>query len=212
MDVTLSVALRPLVARPGAFGYTCIPHFSRQLFEKWARKFRPTFLFIWRPPMANALQEAVAPRVTALAAPLAQSLGLELVDVEYLREGPAWVLRLFIDKQGGVLLEDCQAFSHALAPALDVEDVVGTAYSLEVSSPGLERPLKKPKDFERFVGKRIKVKTFAPLPTPKSPAGQKNFQGTITGMRGDAVEIDADGQPVQIPLTAIAKANLVLDL
>jgi ribosome maturation factor RimP len=164
--------------------------------------------------MANAVQEAVAPRVQALAEPLARSLGLELVDIEYLREGPSWILRIFIDKPGGVNLDDCSTFSHALGPALDVDDVVGTAYSLEVSSPGLERPLKKPKDFERFAGKRIKVKTFAPLPMPGVTAGpgQKNFQGTLIGLKGDRVEIEAEGKPVQIPLNAIAKAHLVADL
>jgi ribosome maturation factor RimP len=164
--------------------------------------------------MANAVQEAVAPRVQALAEPLARSLGLELIDIEYLREGPSWILRVFIDKPGGVNLDDCSTFSHALGPALDVDDVVGTAYSLEVSSPGLERPLKKPKDFERFAGKRIKVKTFAPLPAPgaTSGPGQKNFQGILIGLKGDRVEIEADGKPVQIPLTAIAKAHLVAEL
>src|SRR5580704_11448543 len=163
--------------------------------------------------MANAVQEAVAPRVQALAEPLARSLGLELVDIEYLREGPSWILRIFIDKPGGVNLDDCSTFSHALGPALDVDDVVGTAYSLEVSSPGLERALKKPKDFERFAGKRIKVKTFAPLPTTGAAAGpgQKNFQGILIGLKGDRVEIEAEGKPVQIPLNAIAKAHLVAD-
>jgi ribosome maturation factor RimP len=164
--------------------------------------------------MANAVQEAVAPRVQALAEPLARSLGLELVDIEYLREGPSWILRVFIDKPGGVNLDDCSSFSHALGPALDVDDVVGTAYSLEVSSPGLERPLKTPKDFERFAGKRIKVKTFAPLPMSGVAAGpgQKNFQGILIGLKGDRVEIEAEGKPVQIPLNAIAKAHLVADL
>ena len=141
--------------------------------------------------MANAVQEAVAPRVQALAEPLARSLGLELVDIEYLREGPNWIVRVFIDKPGGVNLDDCSALSHALGPALDVDDVVGTAYSLEVSSPGLERPLKKPKDFERFAGKRVKIKTFAPLPSTTG-AGQKNFQGVLLGIKDDRVELEAD--------------------
>jgi ribosome maturation factor RimP len=161
--------------------------------------------------MANAVQEAVAPRVQALAEPLARSLGLELVDIEYLREGPNWIVRVFIDKPGGVNLDDCSALSHALGPALDVDDVVGTAYSLEVSSPGLERPLKKPKDFERFAGKRVKIKTFAPLPSTTG-AGQKNFQGVLLGIKDDRVELEADGKAVQIPLAAIAKAHLVVEL
>jgi ribosome maturation factor RimP len=157
--------------------------------------------------MANATQAAVAPRVEALAEPLARSLGLELVDVEYLREGPSWIVRVFIDKPGGVLLDDCSALSHALGAALDVDEVVGTAYSLEVSSPGLERRLKKPADFERFAGKRIKVKTFAPL-----GGGQKNFQGVLVGFADHQVEIEVDGKAVRIPLAAIAKAHLVVEI
>ena len=81
-----------------------------------------------------------------------------------------------------------------------------------MSSPGLERPLKKPKDFERFAGKRIKVKTFAPLPGVAPGPGQKNFQGILIGFKDDRVEIEAEGKPVQIPLNAIAKAHLVADL
>jgi ribosome maturation factor RimP len=167
--------------------------------------------------MANAVQAAVAPRVEAIAEPLARSLGLELVDVEYLREGPSWIVRVFIDKPGGVNLDDCSALSHALGTALDVDEVVGTAYSLEVSSPGLERPLKKSADFERFAGKRIKVKTFAPL---ASASGQKNFQGILRGLAGDQVEIEVDSgrdagattKAVRIPLSAIAKAHLVVEI
>lgn len=157
--------------------------------------------------MANALQEAVLPRVQALADPLAQSLGLELVDVEYLREGSAWVVRLYIDKPGGIGLDQCSEFSRALGPALDVEEIVPNAYTLEVSSPGIERPLKKPTDFERFTGQRIKVKTFGPIPGAKG-APQKNFQGTLLGLRGASVALETEGQSVEIPLTAIAKANL----
>jgi len=96
---------------------------------------------------------------------------------------------------------------------------VGTTYSLEVSSPGLERPLKKPKDFERFAGQRIKVKTFAPLPgsgrdagATRAGAGQKNFQGILVGFKDGQVELEAEGTPLRIPLAAIAKANLVVEL
>src|SRR5580698_7392143 len=109
--------------------------------------------------MANAVQQSVAPRVLAIAEPLAVSMGYELVDLEYLREGPQWILRVYLDKQGGVTLEDCSEFSRALGPALDVDEVINTAYALEVSSPGLERPLKKPADFDRFAGKKVAVKT-----------------------------------------------------
>ena len=160
--------------------------------------------------MPNAVQQAVAPRVQAIAEPLAVSMGYELVDVEYLREGPQWILRIYLDKQGGVNLDDCSEFSRALGPALDVDDVVGTAYALEVSSPGLERPLKKPKDFERFAGKKVQVKTFGPIANG-SGKPQKNFQGTLIGLRGDQIALQAEGGPVAIPLSAVAKANLVIE-
>jgi ribosome maturation factor RimP len=161
--------------------------------------------------MSNAVQQAVAPRVQAIAEPLAVSMGYELVDVEYLREGPQWILRVYLDKAGGVTLDDCTEFSRALGPALDVDDVVGTAYSLEVSSPGLERPLKKPKDFERFAGKKVAVKTYGPIPNAKG-APQKNFQGKLIGLQGDRIALESDGGSVAIPLSAVAKAHLVLEM
>jgi ribosome maturation factor RimP len=138
-------------------------------------------------------------------------MGYELVDVEYLREGPQWILRVYLDKQGGVTLDDCTEFSRALGPALDVEEVIATEYALEVSSPGLERPLKKPRDFERFAGKTVAVKTYGPIPNAKG-APQKNFQGTLLGLRGDQIALEAEGGAVAIPLSAVAKAHLVLEL
>ena len=112
-------------------------------------------------------------------------------------------------------LDDCSAFSHALAPALDVEDVGDTGYSLEVSSPGLDRPLRKPEDFRRFAGKKAKVKTFGPLPAIEGRPPSKNFSGTLLGCtdgpEGDQVELDVDGKRCAIPLAAIAKAHLIFD-
>ena len=121
-------------------------------------------------------------RARQIAEPLAASLGLELVEVEYLREGRRWVLRLYVDKAGGGTLDDCTALSHALGPALDVEDFPpgqakgagGPTYALEVSSPGIERPLRKPADFRRFAGKKAQVKTYAKIAPADGLPGRRN--------------------------------------
>ncbi len=166
--------------------------------------------------MAKDADKSVVERVRQIAEPLAASMALEVVEVEYLREG-RWVLRLFIDKAGGVKLDDCSAFSHALAPALDVEDVGDAGYSLEVSSPGLDRPLRKPEDFRRFAGKRAKVRTYGPLQAAAELSPRKSFSGTLLGCTEGAdpkdvkVELDVDGKRCAIPLADVAKAHLIFD-
>jgi ribosome maturation factor RimP len=170
--------------------------------------------------MTKVIDKSVVERVRQIAEPLAASMGLEVVEVEYLREG-RWVLRLFVDKPGGVNLDDCSMFSHALAPALDVEDVGDSGYSLEVSSPGLDRPLRKPEDFRRFAGKKAKVRTYGPLLAAEGLSPRKSFSGTLLGCTegptggsgGQAlkVELDVDGKRCAIPLADIAKAHLIFD-
>jgi ribosome maturation factor RimP len=165
--------------------------------------------------MGNPIQAAVVDRVQTVAEPLCASLGLELVDVEYLREGSRWVLRVFIDRPGGVILDDCSNLSNALGVALDVDDatlgpLIGErGYALEVSSPGIERPLKKPSDFQRFSGQRVKVKTYGPL--PGDPSGRKSFSGRLLGLSGEAVTLESSEGPWVIPLKAIAKAHLLAE-
>ena len=102
-------------------------------------------------------------RVEALAQELAQGFGYEIVDVDYVKEGPNWYLKVFMDKEGGFSINDCVAFSHALEEKLEEDDPIETAYILEVSSPGLDRPLKKDKDFKKNLGKLVDVKTFQPV-------------------------------------------------
>jgi ribosome maturation factor RimP len=169
--------------------------------------------------MAKVIDKSVVERVRQIAEPLAASMGLEVVEIEYLREG-RWVLRLFIDKVGGVMLDDCSAFSHALAPALDVEDVGDSGYSLEVSSPGLDRPLRRPEDFRKYAGKKAKVRTYGPLQAAPELSPRKSFSGTLLGCtegadpadpKGLKVELDVDGKHCAIPLADIAKAHLVYD-
>ena len=104
----------------------------------------------------------VTERVQALAEPVAAEYGCELWDVEYVREAGAWYLRLYIDKPGGVSIDDCEAVSRALDPVLDEADPIPTSYIFEVSSAGAERVLKRPGDFERFLGEQVEVRHYQP--------------------------------------------------
>jgi len=112
--------------------------------------------------------------IEALIMPILTDLGMELVDLELKREGRDWFLRLFIDKPGGVTLDDCVEVSREVSAILEVEDPIESAYRLEVSSPGLDRPLKKAADFERFAGSEASVKLRRPL------EGRRNFEGVLT--------------------------------
>ena len=156
---------------------------------------------------------SVAERAARVAEPLIRGEGLELLDVEYLREPSGWILRLFIDRpghdprsrDGGVGLEECARVSHAVETALDVEEVVPGAYSLEVSSPGVNRVLRTADHFRRVLGRRVKVKTYGPLGEP----GRKSFIGTLEAVGDDGVTVRVEGGPAcRIPFRDIAKANL----
>lgn len=148
-------------------------------------------------------------RIRELCEPLILAEGMELVDLEYLREGGGWVLRLYIDKEGGVGLEDCQTISRQVDKLLDVEDPIETAYSLEVSSPGLERPLRKREHFEEFAGREVVIKAFGPIGDPP----RKNFKGRLLGIGSDdEIEVEIDGKTFRVPLDKVAKAHLSLDL
>lgn len=153
--------------------------------------------------------EPVAERARRLLEPMIEREGFELVEVEWLREGPSWVLRLYVDRPGGVTIDHCQGLSRTIETVLDVEDFIEPAYNLEVSSPGLERPLRKQKDFERFAGRRAHVRTFGPIDSPGGP--RKNWAGTLCGFRDGAVEIEVDGTVHRIPHDKIAKAHLEYD-
>jgi ribosome maturation factor RimP len=153
--------------------------------------------------------EPVADRARRLLEPIIEREGFELVEVEWQREGPSWILRLFVDRPGGVTIDHCQDLSHTVEPVLDVEDFIEPSYSLEVSSPGLDRPLRKPEDFARFAGQRAHVKTFGPIETAAGP--RKNWTGTLLGFRDGAVEIEVDGALHRIPQDRIAKAHLEYD-
>lgn len=149
------------------------------------------------------VKNKVVATVEELATPLVTGLGLELVGVEYVKEGGRWYLRIFIDKPGGVTLDDCQAVSESLDPLLDEADPIPHSYHLEVSSPGIERPLKKPADFERFSGHRVQLTTFTPQD------GQRKFTGRLEGLEDQMVVLTLDdGQERRIPFSEVATARL----
>ena len=161
--------------------------------------------------MTGIAQESVAERARQLLEPVLVRDGYELVEAEWLREGGGWVLRLFVDKQGGFGIDDCQAVSRLAETLLDVEDFIEPAYSLEVSSPGVDRPLRKPQDFQRFAGQRAKVKAFGPLTSAPGLAPRKQWSGTLRGFKDGAVEVEVDAKLHRIPADRIAKAHLEYD-
>jgi ribosome maturation factor RimP len=137
--------------------------------------------------------------------PLLAGIAIELVEIQYRREGFGWVLRFFIDKEGGVTIDDCARVSREISAYLEVEDLLDHAYTLEVSSPGLERPLKKREDFTRYAGRLARIKLLEPMDD-----GQRLLIGTLRGLEGDAVALVVDGKEVMVDLNNIARARLTL--
>jgi len=169
--------------------------------------FRAHFFF-WGENREDAMgNESIAARVQELAERVAIDHGLELVHTEVAGPENKPIVRIFIDKPNGVTHEDCSAVSTHLGTILDVEDFIHASYTLEVSSPGLERGLYKRADFERFAGSQAKMKTRQPID------GQRNFRGRLLGVDGNDVlfEDRTNGQ-VRVPLEIITKANIEVDV
>lgn len=151
------------------------------------------------------MSEIVKDKVSAYAEELLPSLGLELVEVQFRREQHGWVLRIFIDAEEGVNLDDCSRVSRELGDFLDVEDIIDHAYNLEVSSPGLERKLARTEDFTRFTGSKAKIK-FQQLYD-----GQKSYIGEIAGVDGDEILlISEDGKELRFTFAMLSAARLSL--
>ena len=149
--------------------------------------------------MAKKITELVA----EVAAPVAQEQGCTLWDVEYVREAGQWYLRLYLDKDGGVDILDCEAVSRKVSDLLDQADPIEGSYTFEVSSAGAERPLKRPSDFERFLGSPVLVKTYKPKD------GRKEFAGTLAGYDNGAVLLDMGGaEPVRFEKNEVALVRL----
>jgi ribosome maturation factor RimP len=144
-------------------------------------------------------------RLEKLLEPVVEALGYELVLLEFSPSTKNALLRLYIDKPGGIMLEDCERTSREVAATLDVEDPISTHYSLEVSSPGLDRPLAKPSHFERFMDAQAKVQLLAPL------NGRRRFVGSIRAVLQHAVVLETKEGSVELPFADIERARLVPD-
>jgi ribosome maturation factor RimP len=146
--------------------------------------------------------------VEELVTPILTENGLELVDIEYVKEGKNWFLRVYIDKDNGIDIEECGIVSERLSEKLDALDPIPHNYFLEVSSPGAERPLKKEKDYQRAIGKNVFIKTYEPID------GEKAFEGVLTDFNGETVTVEMKiktrKKTVILPLDKIASARLAV--
>ncbi|HVY38780.1 MAG TPA: ribosome maturation factor RimP [Polyangia bacterium] len=145
-----------------------------------------------------------------LAEPYVRDAGFDLIEVQYGREQRGMVLRLFIDRPaatgaGGISVDDCERVSRDVSAALDVADKISQAYQLEVSSPGLDRPLRRERDFARFAGESARIRLA------EGVEGRRNFTGTIRGAKDGRVEIACDGRSYELPIDDILRANLIPD-
>lgn len=145
-------------------------------------------------------------RFEELINPVVTMLGFELVGIEYFPRGKKSLLRIYIDKPDGISLDDCAVVSHQVSGTLDVEDPIKGNYILEVSSPGIDRPLFKMEHFAQFAGNKVKLRLVYPRD------GQRNLKGTLQGMENDNVKLEVDGKLLLLPFSTIEKAKLVPDL
>jgi ribosome maturation factor RimP len=161
-------------------------------------------LFYCNRQMPVTIKDTIVEKITEIAERVGGSEGIEIVDVQLLGAGRGRLLRLFIDRPQGVSHADCEFISHQVGTILDMEDVIpGDSYTLEVSSPGLERKLAKPKDFERFVGQKAKIVLREPV------ENQRRWEGLLAGISDGVVALEpSPGKTVHFPLTLVEKANL----
>ena len=150
-------------------------------------------------------REEYEQKAEAILTPIVESRGFELVDVEYVREAGCWYLRGYIDKPGGITVNDCEDVSRAFSDILDEKDFIEDSYILEISSPGLDRPLKKEKDFKRSLGKLVEIRTYRPIEK------QKEFCGILNAYDSNSVTIDEDGTERTFDKKDIALIRLAIE-
>ena len=150
-------------------------------------------------------RETYEKRAEELLAPIVDSKGFELVDVEYVKEGGTWYLRGYIDKPGGITVNDCEAVSREFSEKLDEKDFIDDSYIMEISSPGLDRPLKKEKDYQRSLGRLIEVRTYRPIDK------RKEFRGVLKAYDEDTVTIEEDGSDITFQKKDTALVRLAID-
>lgn len=140
--------------------------------------------------------------VAELAAPVAERCGCQIWDVEYVKEMGGWYLRIYLDKDGGVSIDDCERVSRALDPILDERDPIPTSYTFEVSSAGAERELKRPSDFQRFMGESVEIRHYQPI------EGAKAHVGVLAAYDNGAVTIENDGKTTRYDKAQVAQVRL----
>ena len=150
-------------------------------------------------------KEIYEQKAEALVALIVEKYGFELVDVEYVKEGGNFYLRAYVDKPGGITVEDCETVSREFSDKLDEADFIDEAYIMEVSSPGLGRPLKKEKDFKRSMGEEVEIRTYRPINR------EKEFYGILTAYDENSVTIDCEGEEKTFQKTDIALIRLAFD-
>lgn len=173
------------------------------LENEWAG--RPLILVVEERMARMTRRETYESRTEALLKPLVDAHGFELVDVEYVKEAGNWYLRAYIDKPGGIAVDDCEVISRALSDKLDEEDFIDESYILEVSSPGLGRPLKKDKDFARSIGKEIEVRTFRAIDR------QKEFTGILKEFDKDSFTIVIEENEMTFQRAETALVRMAFD-
>ena len=162
-------------------------------------------LFVERQVGNMSRREEYEQQAEALLAPIVEEMDFELVDVEYVKEAGNWYLRGYIDKPGGITVNDCEAVSRIFSDRLDEKDFIEDSYIMEISSPGLDRPLKKEKDFARSMGKLVEVRTYRPVDK------QKEFCGILTAYDNNSVTITEDGAERTFEKKEIALIRLAIE-
>ena len=152
-----------------------------------------------------AKRDSIEARTEELLAPICERFGVDLYDVEYVKEGSDFYLRAYIDKPEGVNIIDCENVSRAFSDVLDIEDYIADAYIFEVSSPGLGRTLKKDRHLEKSIGEDVEIKLYKPVDKVKE------FEGTLVSFDKDTITIEADGEPRTFERNEIAVIKLALD-
>lgn len=147
---------------------------------------------------------AIKTAIEAMVSPFLNENGFELVDIEYIKEGSNWFLRIFVDKEGGIDIDECVRISEYVSEKLDEEEPITGAYFLEVSSPGAERPLKKPEDVQKAIGKNVFISTYEPINK------MKEFEGQLLAFDGENVTVQVGAKEHTIPYAKVASARLAI--
>ncbi|MHC1730230.1 MAG: ribosome maturation factor RimP [Syntrophobacteraceae bacterium] len=148
-------------------------------------------------------EDLLVGEIWSLLEPVVAAQGMEILEIEYRRESIGWVLRIFIDSERGIAVDDCAAISRLASDLLDVSDLIHTHYNLEVSSPGIDRPLRKLEQFQKYIGDIIEVRTISPIQE------RRNFKGILQDAEAAGISIECDGKNYSIPLAFIERARLL---